>query len=72
MYRGHYIIEVDEQTISKLEKILKDKWKATDIIIKKFPNCWEIHFSTEDYKKVFQLKEIIKTYKGKVLYQWIK
>ena len=71
MYRGHCRVSLGEEEVFKIEKMLKEKWLAKDIVIKKFPYYTEISFSTEDYKKVFKLRGIVEKYGGKVIKEWI-
>jgi hypothetical protein len=72
MYRGNLIVELEKDKITKVEELLRDKWKVSEIEITKTDSNYWISFATDDHKKVFKLKEIITNYGGKVLKQWIK
>jgi len=71
MYRGHYRITLGKEEISKIEKMLIEKWQTKDIVIINLLTHWKISFLTDDNKKVYRLLEIVEKYGGKVLRHWI-
>jgi len=71
MYRGLSRIILGKEEISKIEKMLIEKWHVENLVITDCLAYWEISFLTDDPKKVFQLPIIVKYYGGDVLDNWI-
>ena len=73
MYRATFIIRIDRKSLTKIEEMLKERWKATNVSSKEISeNCWLVSFGIEDRRKLFTLREVIENYGGKLLRPYVR
>jgi len=73
MYRATFKIRIDRKNLTKIEEMLKERWKATNISSKEISkNCWLVSFRVEDHRKLFAFKEVIENYDGKLLRPYVR
>jgi hypothetical protein len=61
------LVEIQDQHIEKIKKMLKTKWKTRNIVIDQEGKNWRICFSTADNHKIFKFFGVVETYNGKIL-----
>ena len=73
MYIATFKIRIDRKNLTKIEKMLKERWKATNVSSKEISkNYWSISFRVEDHRKLFAFKEVIENYDGKLLRPYVR
>ena len=73
MYIATFKIRIDRKNLTKIKKMLKERWKATNVLSKQISkNYWSISFEVEDHRKLFTLREVIENYGGKLLRPYVR
>jgi len=68
IYKAFFRFKLDEEHIPKIEELLREKWAATDISLRKLRRgYWRLSFVTNDNRKLFAFRQIVENYGGRVI-----